>query len=203
MLPTENLMQEHKTIIEILGIINKIAGNIKQKKVFYPTDIEKIIDFLTTFWDKCHNEKEEKALYPELISSGIQIEDKSFDSIYNEHILGRIYIKEMSYSIMNCKIGLAFSCEKLADSLINYSSLLSKHIQKEEEILFPIINQTLTDKKQSEILRTFFKIDDETVGHQVPEKYHELLNYLKTKYNEIGSQYFEQPTTSQPQFIYG
>jgi len=203
MLPTENLMHEHRTVIEILNIINIIAENIKQKKVFYPMDIEKIVDFLTGFWDKCHNEKEEKALYPELISSGVHIEDKSIDGISNEHSMGRIYIKEMSSSIVNCKMGNPFSGEKLADCLINYSNLLSNHIRKEEEVLFPIINQTLTDNKQREILRSFVKIEEETIGQQIPEKYYELMNYLKAKYSEIGLQNFEQTITSQLQFICG
>jgi hemerythrin-like domain-containing protein len=201
MLPTENLIQEHKTIIEILNIIKKIADNIKQKKVFYTMDIEKIVDFLTGFWDKCHNEKEEKALYPELISSRIQIEDNSIAGISNEHTKGRIYIKEMSYSIMNCKLGHAFSCEKLADCLINYSTLLRNHIQKEEEILFPLINQTLTDKKQKDILHSFEKIEEESIGHQVQEKYNDLLNYLRMKYSEIGFQNLEQPIKVQSQFF--
>jgi hemerythrin-like domain-containing protein len=203
MLPTENLMQEHKKIIEILDIINKIAENIKHKKVFYPLDVEEITNFLTSFWDKCHNVKEEKALYPELISSGVQIEDKSIDGISNEHTMGRIYIKEMKYCIVNCKMGHDFSCEKLADCLVNYSTLLRNHIQIEEEVIFPIINQTLTGKKQQEILRSFVEIEEETLGLQVPEKYSELISYLKAKYTDIIFQNLEQVMTAQLQFIYG
>ena len=47
----------------MLGIMSKIAENIKTNKGFDIKDIEKIVDFLKTFADKCHHGKEETALF--------------------------------------------------------------------------------------------------------------------------------------------
>jgi len=71
MTPTENLIKEHEEINELLDIMSKIALKIKSKDVFYPTDVEEIIDYLIIIIDKSHHGKEDEVFYPELISSGI------------------------------------------------------------------------------------------------------------------------------------
>ncbi len=43
-------------------------------------------------------------------------------------------------------------------------------------------NKALSEQKQKEISEQFEKIEEEVVGHGVHEKYHELLNQLKSKY---------------------
>jgi hemerythrin-like domain-containing protein len=59
---------------------------------------------------------------------------------------------------------------------------LQNHIQKEENILFPMANKTLSEQRQKEIFEQFEKIEEDVVGHGVHERYHELFNQLKFKY---------------------
>ena len=49
MKPTEELIYEHKAITSMLSVMNTISNNIKEKKVFYTNDVEKIIDFLSIY----------------------------------------------------------------------------------------------------------------------------------------------------------
>ncbi len=64
MKPTEDLIHDHKAIQVMLDIMSKIAENIKENKGFDIEDVERIVDFLRTFADKCHHGKEENALFP-------------------------------------------------------------------------------------------------------------------------------------------
>lgn len=185
MSPTENLKREHEAISEVLNIMSKIADDIREKKVFYTTDIDSIVDFLIAYWYNCHNQKEEQVFYPALIKAGIHTDDESIGDITHEHSMGRIYIREMSHSIENCKIGNSFSSEKLVDSLTNYVNLLRFHIQKEEEVLFPKANVVLTEENQREISNQFEAIEEQTIGHSVHEHYFELLKELKGKYTDV------------------
>jgi hemerythrin-like domain-containing protein len=185
MSPTENLKREHEAIYEVLNIMSKIANDIKEKKVFYTTDIDSIVDFLIVFWYNCHNQKEEQVFYPALVRAGIQTDDESIGDISHEHSMGRIYIREMSYSIENCKIGNSFSCERLVDSLNNYVNLLRFHIQKEEEVLFPMADVVFTEENLREISNQFEEIEEQTIGHSVHEQYFELLKQLKGQYTNI------------------
>ena len=64
MKPTEDLMIEHNSIKSMLKIMLKISDSIKAKNVFYTIDVEKIVDFLFVYVDKCHRVKEEKFFFP-------------------------------------------------------------------------------------------------------------------------------------------
>ncbi|MCU0473543.1 MAG: hemerythrin domain-containing protein [Bacteroidales bacterium] len=182
MTPTEDLINEHKAIKVMLSIMAKIAEDIKANKKFYIKDVEQIVDFLQTFADKCHHGKEETSLFPALVLAGIPKENGPIGVMLHEHTLGRGYIKEISNGLENCKIGNPCSSELIAANLTNYVNLLQNHIHKEENVLFPIANKALSEQKQKEIFKQFEKIEEEVVGHGVHEKYHELLNQLKSKY---------------------
>ena len=99
-----------------------------------------------------------------------------------EHTLGRGYIKEIIRGLENYKLGDTCSGKLIAANLTNYINLLQNHIHKEENVLFPMANKALSEQKQKEISEQFEKIEEEVVGHGVHEKYHELLNQLKSKY---------------------
>lgn len=202
MTPIENLTQEHRTINEMLEIIMKIASDIKEQKVFYPEDIEVIVDFLKSFWDKCHNQKEEKALYPDFFNSAVVRDDKSFKFIVDEHSKGRFYINEMILSVEKCKLGENFSCHKFADCLIDYSKHLQSHIKMEEEVLFPKIDNTLTVEQKIKMMHSFERIEEESIGRRIYLKYIELAAQLKTKYAQIENN-INNPLKDPQIFIYG
>lgn len=71
MIPTEDLIHEHKAIKIMLSIMSKIADNIQSGKDYDTKDSGQIVDFLKTFADKCHHGKEETALFPALVLAGI------------------------------------------------------------------------------------------------------------------------------------
>ena len=182
MTPTEDLINEHKAIKVMLSIMSKIAENIKANKGYYIKDVEQIVDFLKTFADKCHHGKEENVLFPALVLAGIPKKNGPIGVMLQEHTFGRGYIKEINRGLENCKLGDTCSSELIAANLTNYVNLLQNHIQKEENILFPMANKTLSEQRQKEIFEQFEKIEEDVVGHGVHEQYHELLNQLKIKY---------------------
>jgi len=182
MTPTENLIKEHEEINELLDIMSKIALKIKSKDVFYPTDVEEIIDYLIIIIDKSHHGKEDEVFYPELISSGIPKETAPLSIINYEHTLAKRYLKDISSCVVNCKIGNDFSGELLADSLTNYVVVIKNHIQREEEIIFPIANEVLSSEKQNEITQRFEDIEQKNISHGFFDHFNKLLKKLKVKY---------------------
>jgi len=179
--PTENLTREHKDIIELLNIMNKIADQIRSNEVFYTSDVEDILDFLLVFIEKFHHRKEE-IFYPILVSAGIPEEPESISIMLYEHVLSRNYLNEISSCIQNCKIGNDFSGELLAESLMKYVTLLKGHIKKEEKLIFPMANKELSEEKLNEIYIQFEDIDKESADLRTHDHYHSLLQNLKNKY---------------------
>ena len=126
--------------------MSKIADNIQAGKDFDTKDIGEIVDFLKTFADKCHHGKEETSLFPALVLAGIPKENGPIGVMLHEHTIGRGYIKEISDAVEKCNTDTISSKQVLAKGLVNYVNLLQNHIQKEENVLFPMANRVLTEK---------------------------------------------------------
>lgn len=184
MIPTENLIKEHKEINKLLDIMSNIATKIRSKDVFYPTDVEEIIDYLIILIEKSHQGKEDEVFYPALILSGISNEIAPLRIIEDEHLLSKHYLKEISCCVVNCKIGNDFSGELLADSLTKYVTVIKKHIKREEEIVFPMANKVFSVEKQHEMIQKFEDIEEKMISRTFLENFNDLLNKLKSKYPE-------------------
>jgi len=182
MKPTEDLKYEHKAITLMLNVMSNISNSIKDKKVFYTNDVEKIVDFLFVYVDKCHRNKEEAVFFPALLMTEYPADKMPVELMINEHSLGKGYLDEIVCCVENCKIGSSFSCEKIADCISNYVQLIQNHIQKEENDYFPEANKALSDEAQHEISKQFKLIDDGFVGLGIHNRYDELLKSLENKY---------------------
>ena len=180
MKPTEELIYEHNAIKLTLNVMSNISRSIKDKKVFYTNDVEKIVDFLTVYVDKCHRTKEEEVFYPALLLSKLPV--VNIGLIINEHAIGEGYLDEISCCVENCKIGSTFSGERIADCMANYVQLIQEHIQKEENDYFPMANKALSGEAQKEISKQFKLINDEFVGLDIHTRYDELLKSMENKY---------------------
>lgn len=182
MKPTEDLVHEHNAIKIMLSIMDKIAENINAGKGVDTNDVEKIVEFLKTFADKCHHGKEENSLFPALVAAGIPNEGGPVGVMLHEHVIGRGFINDINSSTEKYKTGSSDSIKLIADGLLNYTNLLQNHIQKEENILFKMADKVLSTQVQENIYEQFEIIEEEVVGQGVHERFHELLNQLKSRY---------------------
>jgi len=180
MKPTEELIYEHKAITSMLNVMSNISNSIKDKKVFYTNDVEKITDFLSVYVEKCHRNKEENVFYPALLLS--KYPPESIGLMINEHKLAKGCLDEIECCVENFKLGSTFSGEMIADCMANYVQLIYDHIQKEENDYFPLANKTLSEDAQTEISKQFKLINDEFVGLDIHTRYDELLKSLESKY---------------------
>jgi hemerythrin-like domain-containing protein len=182
MKPTEDLKYEHKAITLMLNVLSNISDSLKDKKVFYTRDVEKIVDFLSIYGDKCHRNKEESVFYPALLMTEYSNDKMPVSLIINEHSIGKGYLDEIICCVENCKIGSTFSCERIADCIANYVQLIQNHIKKEENDYFPMANKALSEEAQNEISKQFRLINDEFIGMDIHTRYDELLKSMESKY---------------------
>src|SRR5512140_269168 len=131
---SQDLMHEHKAILNALDVIEKMYEGVKKDKKVDYKDVEEMIDFLKVFADKCHHGKEEKFLFPALEEAGVKNQDGPIGVMLEQHKKGREFIKQMQNSIKNNTIDKNSFVE--AASL--YVSLMRNHIDKENKILFPM-----------------------------------------------------------------
>lgn len=183
MKPTEDLMREHSTIKIMLGIMKNIADNIAEKKGADAGDLEKILDFLKNYADKCHHGKEEEALFPAMVNAGMPRESGPIAVMYADHILGRKYISHIENALNDYRNGK--SDKPIEIALLNYIDLLRGHILKEDSILFPMAERILPEMAQDQLAKRFVIIEELVIGHGIHEQYNQLLENLRIKYSQI------------------
>ncbi len=173
----DDLMHEHEAILSALKILDTIAKNLKMQKTVNSADIVSFIGFLKEFADKCHHGKEEGILFPELIKAGMPEKGGPIEVMLAEHAQGRQYIKEMESAIAETPNYSGF-----IESAERYSTLLSNHINKENNILFPAAEKILSGDKLEEIYEAFEQHEEKVIGQGRHEELHEMLKELKKRY---------------------
>lgn len=173
----KNLVDDHEVILRALNVFNTFLDELEKGKKVPLQELEELISFFKGFVDGCHHVKEEIALFPRLNERGIPTHGGPIGVMIFEHEQGREYIKAMESALK--KIGS--EDEKAVSSLLengrSYIELISAHISKENEILFPMGAQVLTDGDHEELREEFEKIERDK-GH---EKYVKIVERLEAQ----------------------
>lgn len=71
MKPTDILEEEHRAIKRMLKVAEAVSGQLESDGKIPLEDLERIVDFIRGFADRCHHGKEEDLLFKEMITAGI------------------------------------------------------------------------------------------------------------------------------------
>ena len=99
-----------------------------------------------------------------------------------EHEIGRSYVRNMSEAAEKYKTGEPMYSSQFADNAEKYIELLTQHIDKEDNILYPIADMQLSEEKQSELIEKFDELEQERIGIGKNEELHDLLHHLEDRY---------------------
>ena len=137
--------------------------------------------FLKEFADRCHHGKEEDFLFPALEKAGIKKEGGPIEVMLIEHTQGRNYIKQMQNSILNNQIDRHHFIQASRD----YIRLMRSHIQKENTVLFPLIDIKLSVSEQNDLYEKFENHEENVIGKGRHDELHGILETLAGKYLDL------------------
>jgi hemerythrin-like domain-containing protein len=143
-----DLTQDHKVILRALEILEEIAFKLENSKPVDPPDVTAILRFLRTFADEHHQTKEESALFP-VLRRTIEGREQPLRHMLFEHDQERSLMEALE-DALNTNDGVQFGtyAHRLA-------SLVRNHIDKEENILFEIVEKSLTPDQDEKVMEEF------------------------------------------------
>jgi len=177
--PTELLVAEHDIIERMLNVLNEAADRLQRGDAVAAELFVKAADFIQNFADRCHHAKEEDILFKLMGERGIPTQGGPIAVMLIEHNQGRGYRKGLADAAERLKNGDASAEQAVIENARNYSALLSQHIQKENNILYPMANQILSEQDQQNLQREFERVENDVIGKGVHEKYHHLVEELE------------------------
>lgn len=173
----DDLRLDHDALLSALKVLDRMSADIGSGSRPEKVDLADFVGFLKEFADKCHHGKEEGLLFPALLDAGLPERGGPVEVMLAEHAQGRDYIKEMETAIATGPDYLTFSHGAHA-----YSALLKSHIQKENDVLFPMAEETLEKPRMDELYGSFQGHEEKVIGHGRHEELHQMLRNLNTKY---------------------
>lgn len=165
--PIQRLVDEHKLIKEFLALVPQLCETIKSDLQGSKQIILHSVDFIKQFADKFHHAKEESILFAYARGSrdivNVMLED---------HKRGRNYVKSI---LLGLEIGDA---SFITNSLKHYRELLTEHIKKEDEILYPWIERGMTPS-DIDSMEAAFNYAEASFGEGFTEKWQTFVKGLK------------------------
>ncbi len=167
---TQDLRKEHEAILYVLEILDKMMRSAESEKESLLRYYNEVVYFLKIFADLCHHGKEENYLFQELGNKGLPKDGGPVGVMLQEHAQGRGFIAEMGSSLDEKDIA------KFSSAAVKYRDLLRSHIEKENNILFPMADRLINEEEQERLFEKFEAHEETVVGHGVHEKLHAMID---------------------------
>ncbi len=178
---TQQLRDEHEGIKVMLNILEQVCRRLEASGSLDQEHFEGILEFLKVFVDKCHHGKEEDLLFPALVAAGSPKEGP-ISAMLREHEIGRTYVKSMGEAFAEYMAGDTSASRNIVNKSDDYVVLLRAHIEKENNVLFVMADNHLSECKQDELFEGFEKIEEERIGLGRHEEFHRFLHKLSGIY---------------------
>ncbi|MEE8318616.1 MAG: hemerythrin domain-containing protein [Dehalococcoidales bacterium] len=167
--PMKKLVDEHVLIKRLVALIPGIIDNLDVESAAGRGVISDSVDFIRSYADKYHHAKEEDIL--------LKYADENMDiikTIYQDHENGRGHVRAILKGLADR------DAPAVGEHLKAYQELLTEHIKKEDEILYPWMDRKLSITRIGELFSEFNRKDEEF--GDTPVKYEALINRLEPEY---------------------
>lgn len=152
---TQNLENDHINILRLIDVMEKMIM-VKSNNIGH---FENVVNVIKSFADNYHHSKEENLLFPLLVTKGFAKEQGPIAVMLHDHTEGRNFVKGMVEQLMSYKDGNAKALVELYENMHGYIVLLRNHIAKENNVLFRMADNALSEKEQLELLKEFAEVE--------------------------------------------
>jgi hemerythrin-like domain-containing protein len=169
-LPMKKLVDEHVLIKRLIALLPAVVENLDVESQEGRQLILDTIDFIRFYADRYHHAKEEDILFKYF--------DENLDILkvmHEDHKQGRSHVKAVLEALEK-RDGI-----KIAEHLTAYGRLLSEHIKKEDDILYPWMDRSLSISQIGKLFSEFNETDGE-IGY-TPAKYEAFVSRLEDKFD--------------------
>ncbi len=153
------LIEEHKTILRTLDVLNAMAHGVAAGQPLVREDIEDVLDILRSYADDLHQGKEEDVLFPVVTKACDKAKVASFQHMAFEHNQERALIESMADALSSSQ------GENFVRHAKHYVAIVRNHIYKEDNIVFEMVDDILSPEEDDRIVAAY-----DTYEHAIDDK---------------------------------
>jgi len=179
---TDELKSEHEGIRILLNVLDAVKARFQSGQAIDTEDLAGILEFMSVFIDKCHHAKEEEFLFPALEAAGMSADSGLIGELLSEHRQGRELYDRFKSAVTRHSSGEQSAANEIRMSIDAYTALLKRHIDTENNDLFPQADARLDAKTDAELFEAFERLETERIGAGKHDEFHLLLHRLDQTY---------------------
>jgi DUF438 domain-containing protein len=171
---TEILMKDHEMTERVFAATEKAFAEPADPT---PGFVANLREYLVAYVDRCHNQKEERALFPLLARRGIPSEGGPVAVMLAEHAQARELVDRIDAAARGYVDGDRGRLGELKAAFAAYAALNKPHYWKENDILYPLANRVLSPEDGAELVDEIEEIEQE-LGPSTRERYWKLAEEI-------------------------
>ncbi len=140
---THVMVEEHRLILRMISLVEQNTALMEQGRFRDWQFYLDAVDFIRNYADRFHHAKEEDVLFVELVRNGMPEKSSPIEAMLIEHDRGRAFVREMEEAALQAQAGEAGKIPVIAENARGYIELLRGHIEKEDDILYPLAERVL------------------------------------------------------------
>ena len=135
---TDILSSEHRVIEQVIAALDAAANRLEAGQPVRPGFFQDAVRFVGDFADGYHHGKEERVLFEAMARHGLPTSSGPIAVMLYEHEEGRRLTAGLRDAAERLAAGDASAADVVVDYARSYGELLTSHIYKEDNILFPL-----------------------------------------------------------------
>lgn len=167
--PMKKLVDEHTLIKRLIALIPCLVETLDVNTDEGRKLVTDSIEFIRSYADSFHHAKEENILF-----KYFDEDSEIIQSMHEDHQNARNHVKAILEGVENR------DNEGVVEHLQGYQDLLKDHIKKENEILYPWMDRSMTPDQLEEMNSSFIDVAQE-FGN-APNRYRELVERLEERF---------------------
>ena len=170
----ELLMKDHETTERVFAAAEKAFAAPGGPS---PGLVANLRAYLVEYVDRCHNQKEERAVFPALEAAGVPTQGGPVAVMLMEHRRASELVEEIDRSAKAFGGGDRAALAPLAEAFQAYAALCKDHFWKENDILYPLATRVLPQPVRDGIVAQIEAVEAER-GADTRARYYALAEEI-------------------------
>ncbi|HKC86420.1 MAG TPA: hemerythrin domain-containing protein [Blastocatellia bacterium] len=174
--PTHLLRHEHRVIEQAMRALEGMCLRILAGGDAPSEELSKLLDFIRNYADHFHHAKEVAHLFPALEQVVVRDDGGPLAFLRDEHETERRSLSDLELAVEEYRHD-STAGEKFVSAALQFRDHTIEHMQKEEAILFRLVEEMLDEKVKDTLTHVFAEASAEAGGWV--QRYEQLAKELE------------------------
>ena len=172
------IRDEHRTLAAVLHGLRYLVEEVREGRCRPDfTVLRAMVHYIDTFPEKLHHPKEDRYLFARL-RQRTTLANSALDQLEAEHIYGAKLIRDLEQALLRWEMGGPRDFAAFAEEVERYADFHWRHMRREEEVVLPLAERTLSDDDWREIDAAFAGNADPLIAKDAEKDFQRLFKRI-------------------------